>query len=127
MKGSISDSDSVKKLLHTEDKQLADLHQIVSDSLKEERLISHHLRKELLKKPSLPERLADVVASFGGSWRFKRSEHDYLINLKAEIEIRALHQKLDLLILDQVKTLLETQKQQLEYLEDLRGQVNERK
>lgn len=45
-----------------------------------------------------------------------RSEHDYLINLKAELEIRGLHQKIDLLMVDQMKTLLEIQKQQLEFL-----------
>ncbi len=34
----------------------------------------------------------------------KRSENDYLINLKAEIGIRSLHQKMDLLIEEQLKT-----------------------
>ena len=28
----------------------------------------------------------------------KRSENDYLINLKAELEVRSLHQKVDLLL-----------------------------
>ena len=52
----------------------------------------------------------------------KRSEHDYLINVKAEVEIRALHQKMDLLILQQVKALLDSQRKQLEYLEEIRKQ-----
>ena len=36
-----------------------------------------------------------------------RSEHDYRVNLKAELEIRYLHEKIDHLILHQNKTLLE--------------------
>ena len=40
----------------------------------------------------------------------KRSENDYLINLKAETEIRGLHQKMDLLLEEQIKTLFEDRK-----------------
>jgi len=36
----------------------------------------------------------------------KRNENDYLINLKAELEIRGLHQKIDLLLEEQIKILL---------------------
>ena len=32
-----------------------------------------------------------------------RSENDYMINLKAELEIRSLHQKIDLLLEEQIK------------------------
>lgn len=46
----------------------------------------------------------------------KRSENDYLINLKAELEIRALHEKIDLLLEDQIKILFESQAKQLEIL-----------
>lgn len=35
----------------------------------------------------------------------KRGENDYLINLKAELEVRGLHQKVDLLLQEQIKTL----------------------
>lgn len=38
----------------------------------------------------------------------KRSENDYLINLKAELEIRALHQKVDLLLEEQIKILFDS-------------------
>lgn len=48
-----------------------------------------------------------------------RSEHDYKINLKAELEIRLLHEKLDHLIIHQNKRLLDIQQLQLDYLEDL--------
>lgn len=50
----------------------------------------------------------------------KRAEHDYMVNLKAEVEIRALHQKIDVLILEQMKNLLEIQEQQLKKLDDLK-------
>jgi uncharacterized membrane protein len=49
----------------------------------------------------------------------KRNENDFLINLKAEIEIRSLHQKMDLLLEQQIKTLFETQAKQLDILEKL--------
>src|SRR5664279_2957281 len=39
----------------------------------------------------------------------KRAENDYMINLKAEIEIRNLHEKLDLLMEEQLKTVMENQ------------------
>ncbi len=48
-----------------------------------------------------------------------RSEHDYQVNLKSELEIRQLHEKLDHLITRQVQRLLEIQEVQLEYLEDI--------
>ncbi len=46
----------------------------------------------------------------------QRSENDYLINLKAELEIRALHQKIDLLLEEQIKVLFESQAKQIEIL-----------
>ena len=49
----------------------------------------------------------------------KRAQNDYLINLKAELEIRSLHQKIDLLIEDQLKTIYEIQLHQLELLKEI--------
>jgi uncharacterized membrane protein len=49
----------------------------------------------------------------------KRSENDYLINLKAELEIKALNQKIDLLIEEQIKTLFESQALQLDILKKI--------
>lgn len=48
-----------------------------------------------------------------------RSEHDYKINLKAELEIKLLHEKLDHLMITQSNRLLEIQEIQAEYLEDI--------
>jgi uncharacterized membrane protein len=47
-----------------------------------------------------------------------RAEHDYRVNLKAEIEIRALHGKMDELITHQWQRLLEIQQIQMEMLEE---------
>ena len=46
----------------------------------------------------------------------KRSENDYLINLKAELEVRSLHQKIDLILEEQIKVLFDNQAKQLEIL-----------
>ena len=48
-----------------------------------------------------------------------RSENDYKINLKAELEIRHLHEKLDHLVKQQWLRLVEIQQIQLELMEEL--------
>jgi uncharacterized membrane protein len=48
-----------------------------------------------------------------------RAENDYLINLKAEMEIRSLHQKMNLLLEEQIKTLFDTQAKQFTLLEEI--------
>ena len=50
-----------------------------------------------------------------------------MINLKAEIEIRHLHQKVDLSIIDQYAHLCEIQQRQLEMLEQLEKEVRQLK
>jgi uncharacterized membrane protein len=50
-----------------------------------------------------------------------RATHDYQVNLKAELEIRQLHQKLDHLLSNQWERLVEIQKVQLELLSEVRG------
>lgn len=50
-----------------------------------------------------------------------RAENDYRVNLKAELEIRHLHSKLDLLLTHQWQRLLEIQEIQLEVM----GQIGE--
>jgi uncharacterized membrane protein len=49
----------------------------------------------------------------------KRSENDYLINMKSELEIRALNQKIDLLLEEQIKILFDSQAKQLEILKNI--------
>jgi uncharacterized membrane protein len=48
-----------------------------------------------------------------------RAEHDYKINLKAELEIRHLHEKLDHLLKQQWTRLLEIQEIQIELMKEL--------
>ena len=53
----------------------------------------------------------------------KRSENDYMINLKAEMQIRSLHQKMDLLLEDQIKTLFDSQAKQFDLLKEINLQL----
>jgi uncharacterized membrane protein len=48
-----------------------------------------------------------------------QAEHDYRINLKAELEIRHLHEKLDHLLMNQWQRLLEIQEIQLELMNEI--------
>lgn len=48
-----------------------------------------------------------------------RSEHDYRINLKAELEIRNLHEKMDHLIVNQWQRLINIQEIQVELMEEI--------
>lgn len=53
----------------------------------------------------------------------QRAEHDYKINLKAELEIKLLSEKIDHLLVHQSKKLLEIQEVQTDYLDDLMREV----
>ena len=53
----------------------------------------------------------------------QRGEHDYKINLKAELEIKLLSEKIDHLLVHQNKKLLEIQEVQIDYLEDLMKEI----
>jgi len=49
----------------------------------------------------------------------ERAKNDYMINLKSELEIRMLHEKLDHLMLHQQQELIEIQKVQIEMMNDI--------
>jgi len=53
----------------------------------------------------------------------KRNESDYVINLKAELQVRSLHQKIDLMQKEQMKVLYETQAKQLEMLDRIEKEL----
>lgn len=150
----------------------------VMDAIKNNSILSENIQDEIESDVSIGEKLADQVASFGGSWTFIlvffsfivvwicvniwflsispfdpypfillnlilsclaaiqapiimmsqnrqeqkdriRAEHDYKINLKAELEIKLLSEKIDHLLVNQNKKLLEIQELQTDYLEDL--------
>ena len=56
----------------------------------------------------------------------QRSRSDFMVNLKAELEIRGLHRKIDLLISDEMKTLFQVQQTQVELLLKIQSQLDER-
>ena len=173
---------NVHQLFSDEKEHLKKLHEIVENTIKSEELIIHNLSNPPIESSTLGQRISDVVAQFGGSWRFiilfffvlttwiiinvsisdrlrfdpypfilmnlilsciaalqapiimmsqnrkeekdrKRSENDYLINLKAELELRSLHQKMDLLLEEQIKVLFESQARQMDLLEKISKQI----
>lgn len=168
----------VHHLLEAERGELSSLEKDVLRSLREHELVSTDIEREFDRKWSFGERLADRIATFGGSWTFLsifalfllawigmnsfvlwrhppdpypfiflnlllsclaavqapvimmsqnrqeakdriRSQHDYKINLKAELEIRHLHEKVDHLLSHQWERLVRIQELQVELLSDL--------
>ena len=171
-------TDYVEDVLESQRGELSSIENAVIESLKEQDVLSKDINAEFNKKLTFGERLADKVATFGGSWRFigiftgilvvwilintivllvrpfdpypfillnlflsclaavqapvimmsqnrqeakdrLRAEHDYQVNLKAEIEIRQLHIKLDQLINNFWQRLLEIQQIQTDLMRDL--------
>lgn len=53
-----------------------------------------------------------------------RARRDYMINLKSELEIRMLHEKLDHLVRHQQEELIEIQKIQIEMMNDILSKFN---
>lgn len=168
----------VHDLLESEKGELSTLEQEVVRSLSEHEILSLDTESELEQQWSFGERMADKIATFGGSWTFLicfavflciwiginslvwvlrpldpypfiflnlmlsclaavqapiimmsqnrqeakdriRSQHDYQINLKAELEIRHLHEKVDHLLSHQWSRLVQIQELQLELLAEL--------
>lgn len=169
---------NIQELLNTKNDQLRKLNDLVLAAIQDEKLISEKLYEFEETNPPLSGKIADAVASFGGSWRFiitflvlmliwiganvylltkpfdpypfillnlllstiaalqapiimmsqnrkeqkdrQRAINDYMVNLKAEIEVRNLHEKINLLMQEQMQTLFEIQNSQLELLEETR-------
>jgi len=57
----------------------------------------------------------------------QRSKKDYMINLKSELEIRMLDDKLDHLIMHQQQELIEIQKVQIEMMNDILNRIESKK
>lgn len=164
--------------------QLSELEEDVLKTLNDHEIISEKVALgEDLTDATIGQRLADNVASFGGSWKFiiifglfiaiwitsnivfllnkgfdpypfillnlilsclaalqapvimmsqnrqeekdrERAKQDYMVNLKAELEIRTLHEKLDHLIIHQQQELLNIQQVQVEMLEDIMKRIH---
>lgn len=162
--------------------ELSELEETVLGAMKSRQTLVDKIedtREELTRG----QRLADTVASFGGSWKFiisfalfitfwivanvvflvarafdpypfillnlilscvaalqapiimmsqnrqeekdrSRAKKDYMINLKSELEIRMVHEKLDHLIMHQQQELIEIQKVQVEMMNDIMERVS---
>ena len=54
----------------------------------------------------------------------ERAQNDYMINIKSEIEVRMLHEKIDHLIINHQQKLMEIQQIQIEMLNDIFLKIN---
>jgi len=167
---------AVREALEAQRGAVGQLDAMVLDRMEHDQLLSTATETAT---PPLGQRVADRVASFGGSWTFlglfavvmvlwmginvvlasrafdpypfillnlalsclaaiqapvimmsqnrqaakdrEEAEHDYKVNLKAELEVQLLHDKLDHLLFEEWHRLLEIQAIQTEMLEDLAG------
>jgi len=168
----------IQSLLSREKGELTELDKEVVDSLRSHDLLSSNVNDELADDLTFGEKLADRIATFGGSWSFLicfsiflaiwiginsvvlwwrpvdpypyillnlllsclasvqaplilmsqnrqesrdrlRAQNDYQVNLKAELEIRHLHEKMDHLLSHQWERLVEIQEVQIELLSEL--------
>lgn len=167
----------IESTLQKEVGTLSELEKEVLEALHNNETISGDIDQATEDHLTYGQRLADRIASFGGSWTFilsfffvlfcwictniyflnqpfdpypfillnlilsclaslqapvimmsqnrqeekdrERSKHDYQVNLKAELEIRMLHEKIDHLILHQQQRLFEIQKIQIDMLQEI--------
>jgi uncharacterized membrane protein len=173
-------ADYVESILRQERGELSELEQEVIRNLAARELLSENVNEEIDERLTMSQRLADRVATVGGSWNFVlgffaflglwmvvntvwilqkpfdpfpfillnlvlsclaaiqapiimmsqnrqeqkdrlRSEHDYQVNLKAEVEIRLMSERIDRLLGHHWQHLLELQDVQLQLMEELRS------
>lgn len=188
---SLSEFDSyrekaISEYLVKEVGELTELDKTVLSSVAKRNTLTDKLDGVESKQITFGQKIADKVASFGGSWTFiisfgffiliwvivnvywlvnkgfdpypfillnlilsclaalqapvimmsqnrqeekdrERSKKDYMINLKSEIEIRTLHEKIDHFVMDQQQELLELQKVQIDMMNDILKQVEQKK
>lgn len=169
----------IHSLLVSEKGELSELEHEVLHSLQTHQTLAADVDSDYAEKWNLGERLADRIATFGGSWTFLicfsifiaiwiamnslvlywrpvdpfpyillnlvlsciaaiqapvimmsqnrqetkdrlRARNDYQVNLKAELEIRQLHEKIDHLLSHQWERMIEIQEVQLDLLNELR-------
>ena len=166
--------------------QLDEMETKVMQSLREKTLISDNPDDDDdAGSSTFGQRVADKVASFGGSWTFiiifvtfllgwiaanifllankgwdpypfillnlilscvaalqapvimmsqnrqgekdrEKAQNDYMVNLKSELEIRMLHEKIDHLILHQEQSLIEIQKVQVDMMNDILSRMEKK-
>jgi uncharacterized membrane protein len=172
----------LSSLITQETGEIDALDKDVMEAIRNNSVLSENIEEAIEENFTLGQRLADKIATFGGSWTFiiiffvfilawmginiwilvtksfdpfpfillnlilsclaaiqapiimmsqnrkeqkdrLRGENDYKINLKAEIEIKLLSEKIDHMIVHQNKKLLEIQEIQTDYLEDLMNEI----
>lgn len=165
-------------LFSKEINDLTQLEKTVVEKLTDHKILTDQLDDEDLGPMTFGQKIADKIASFGGSWTFilsflgfimvwigsnlyillnkgfdpypfillnlilsclaalqapvimmsqnrqeekdrLRSKNDYMINLKSELELRILHDKLDHLIVHQQQDMMEMQQTQIEMLNEV--------
>lgn len=172
--------DTAEKLFNSEYEKLTEQERHVAHHITARTPISTNIAQDYSEQATLGQRMADKVASFGGSWIFisifmgvmviwillnsfiliklggsfdpypyillnlvlsmlaaiqapiilmsqnrqaykdrLSAEHDYEVNLKAELEIISLHEKIDSLKQEQWKELISIQQEQLRLLSQL--------
>ena len=175
----------IENIMLSEKGELTALDQEVLQSLQRHELLSSNPDDEFQKTRTRGEYLSDIIAEFGGSWKFiicflgliflwvsinslillyqpfdpypfillnlilslvaaiqapiimmsqnrqeakdrAHSENDYKINLKAELEIRHLHEKLDHLISNQWIRLLDVQQVQLDLMTEILSSTDQK-
>ncbi|RBP45163.1 putative membrane protein [Roseimicrobium gellanilyticum] len=177
--------DHVRALLESQLGELTHLDESVLKSLHQHELLSQHPADTETARATFGQRMADGIATFGGSWAFiltfggflllwisvnvfvlaarpfdpypfillnlilsciaafqapvimmsqnrqeardrLRAENDYKVNLKAELEIRHLHEKMDFLLHQHSAKLLEIQQIQLDLMREVAGRRENR-
>jgi uncharacterized membrane protein len=175
----------LSSLITEENGEIDVLDRDVMEAIKNNSVLSENVEEAIEGKLTIGQKLADKIATFGGSWTFiliffgfilawmginiwilatrsfdpfpfillnlilsclaaiqapiimmsqnrkeqkdrLRSENDYKINLKAELEIKLLSEKIDHMIVHQNKKLLEIQELQTDYLEDLMNEIKKK-
>lgn len=168
----------IEHVLNNQISDLTELEKTVLVSLKGNTTLSNKIDVDDKQSMTFGQRIADKVATFGGSWTFiisfglflllwislnvyllsdkgfdpypfillnlilsslaaiqapvimmsqnrqeekdrDRAKKDYMINLKSELEIRMLHEKIDHLIINQQQEFLELNKVQSEMMNDI--------
>jgi len=172
----------ISNFLSNEERELSELERIVLNSVKDQTSLASQVDGDSTVELTLGQRVADKVATFGGSWTFiisfgvfliiwicvnsfwmahqsfdpypfillnlilsciaalqapvimmsqnrqeekdrERAKKDYMINLKSELEIRILHEKIDHLIMHQQQELIVMQKVQIDMMSDILRKV----
>jgi len=176
---------SISEYLIKETGELSELEKTVLSSVTGNTTLTDKIDSDDQQELTFGQKIADKVASFGGSWTFiisflvfiiiwisinvfwflnrgydpypfillnlilsciaalqapvimmsqnrqeekdrARAKKDYMINLKSELEIRTLHEKIDHFIMDQQQELLEIQKVQLDIMNDILSRISKK-